>query len=397
MLVGYVCACLALAACTAPTTPAQNEATSTAIAQAPDVPPATSVAATPTAVAPPATPTVAPTATPSFASPGEVPPLTLGTIFVPRNLGELRLDPARIRTIIATGDVIPGGFADIAMRDRNDYLFALAATQDRLRDADLTVINLEVPIIAGCPEYYPEFTFCGRVPFMESLQLADIDVATLENNHIDDYEQAGIDETIGRLQDAGIAWADRSTAAITDVRGLRFGFLAFDSVVAPVDREQMEQQIRQLRPNVDVLIVAVHWGKEYVALPEPAPSTLDDPLEIAHQIIDAGADLIIGNHPHQVQAVELYNGKLITYAHGNFVFGQMWSYGTRLGMIGRYTFYDNTLVGVEYTPTLIQDYAQPVPLTGTEAQDAITTMRDASERWARVVAGEEARVFTPNE
>jgi hypothetical protein len=75
----------------------------------------------------------------------------------------------------------------------------------------------------------------------------------------------------------------------------------------------------------------------------------------------------------------------------------MWSYGTRLGVIGRYTFYDNTLVGVEFTPTLIQEYAQPVPLAGTESQDALSAMRDASERWARVVAGEEERVFTPNE
>jgi hypothetical protein len=66
-------------------------------------------------------------------------------------------------------------------------------------------------------------------------------------------------------------------------------------------------------------------------------------------------------------------------------------------LAGIVAIYHNMLVGVEFTPTLIQDYAQPVPLAGTEAQDAISSMRDASERWARVVAGQEARVFTPNE
>ena len=59
-------------------------------------------------------------------------------------------------------------------------------------------------------------------------------------------------------------------------------------------------------------------------------------MEIAHLGIDSGADLIIGNHPHWVQAVEVYKGKYITYAHGNYIFDQMWSYETRVGVIGKY-------------------------------------------------------------
>jgi poly-gamma-glutamate synthesis protein (capsule biosynthesis protein) len=128
-------------------------------------------------------------------------------------------------------------------------------------------------------------------------------------------------------------------------------------------------------------------------LPEPAPSTLQDPLEIAHEMIDAGADMIIGNHPHWIQGVEVYNGKLITYAHGNFIFGQMWSYETRLGLIGRYTFYDDVLLDVEFTPTLIENAAQPVPLPQEEAQAVVRDMRDVSEQWARIVAGDEPRPY----
>jgi poly-gamma-glutamate synthesis protein (capsule biosynthesis protein) len=134
---------------------------------------------------------------------------------------------------------------------------------------------------------------------------------------------------------------------------------------------------------VDVLAVAVHWGAEYVSLPQTAPGVAeDDPVEIAHLAIDAGADMVIGNHPHWVQAVELYKGKFIAYAHGNFIFDQMWSYETRVGVIGRYTFYDDVLVKVEFVPTLIEEFAQPVPLQGAEAQAVLDGMRAASEQQA---------------
>lgn len=122
------------------------------------------------------------------------------------------------------------------------------------------------------------------------------------------------------------------------MRGLRFGFLAF------------------------------HWGAEYVSVPQSAEGIApDDPVEIAHLAVDAGADFIIGNHPHWVQAVELYRGKLIVYAHGNYIFDQMWSYETRVGVIGLYTFYDDKLVRVEFIPTIIEDYAQPRLLSAGEA------------------------------
>jgi poly-gamma-glutamate synthesis protein (capsule biosynthesis protein) len=116
-----------------------------------------------------------------------------------------------------------------------------------------------------------------------------------------------------------------------------------------------------------------------VSVPKSAPGIApDDPTEIAHYVIDSGADLIIGNHPHWVQGVELYKGKLITFAHGNFIFDQMWSYETRVGVIGRYTFLDRTLARVEFIPTIIEDYGRPILLQGKEAQAALDRMKAAS-------------------
>ncbi|TET94964.1 MAG: hypothetical protein E3J29_07610 [Dehalococcoidia bacterium] len=253
--------------------------------------------------------------------------------------------------------------------------------------ADLTVINLEAPLIDGCPYHASGLIFCGQAGFTAALVAAGVDVATLENNHIGNYGLGGIAETEAALAAAGIDFADRDTPAVREVRGLKFGFLAFNGVEDTIDRDAMTAQIQALRPQADVLVVALHWGAEYVSLPQAAPSVAeDDPVEIAHLAVDAGADLIIGNHPHWVQAVELYKGKLIAYAHGNFIFDQMWSYETRVGVIGRYTFYDDVLVSVEFIPTLIEDYAQPVPMQGAEAQAVLDGMKAASEELARRVA-----------
>jgi poly-gamma-glutamate synthesis protein (capsule biosynthesis protein) len=322
---------------------------------------------------------LSPLATPS---PTPIPPLTLDDIFPPRDISSL--DPSRLRTVIATGDVIPARYTDVTIRQRgDDFLYTVAKTAHITSAADLTVINLESPLVSYCPYHDSGFTFCGRPGFVAALQAAGVDVATLENNHIGNYGVEAIDETVAHLEEGGLKWADRDDPAIVDVRGLKFGFLAFNGVSELLDRDAMTAVIAALRPQVDVLAVAIHWGGEYTSLPSVAPGVADDdPVELAHLIIDAGADWIIGNHPHWVQAVEIYKGKFIAYAHGNFIFDQMWSYETRVGVIGKYTFYDDELMRVEFVPTLIEDWSQPAPLEGADAQAVLDGMRTASDELA---------------
>ena len=352
------------------------------------------------AVLPFATASPTPTATP----PPPLPPLTLADVFPPRDISSL--DPSRLTTVIATGDVIPARYTDVIIRQRgDDFLYPVAATKDITVAADLTVINLEAPLVDYCPYHDEGFTFCGRPGFVSALQAAGVDVVTLENNHIGNYGFEAIDETVAHLDAGGLKWADRDSPAIVDVKGLRFGFLAFNAVLERVDRDAMVAQIEALRPKVDVLAVAFHWGAEYVSTPQTAGGVADDdPVELAHLAVDAGADWIIGNHPHWVQAVEFYKGKFIAYAHGNLIFDQMWSYETRVGVIGKYTFYDPcgpdipepwhegrpscpSLVRVEFIPTLIQDWAQPAPMSGAEAQAVLDGMKAASEELAARLTG----------
>jgi poly-gamma-glutamate capsule biosynthesis protein CapA/YwtB (metallophosphatase superfamily) len=330
-----------------------------------------------------------PSPQPPFLSSGELPPLRLTDIFPPRDLSTLGVDPSRLRVLLATGDVIPARGTDRTIRkQKDDFSYPLRATKDLLANVDLTVINLEAPLIKGCPfRSTSRFKFCGRPGFVAALRCAGVDIVTLENNHIANYGRAAIAETIKHLEAANMTWVDRKMPAVREVRGLQFGFLAFNGVGEAIDRLTMAARIKALRPQVDILTVAFHWGAEYVLLPQAAPGIAsDDPVEIAHLAVEAGADLIVGNHPHQVQAVEIYQGKLIAYSHGNFIFDQMWSYGTRVGVLGRYTFDDRILVKAEFLPVLIENYAQPVPLEGEEAEAVLDQMKTASYQLARKLA-----------
>jgi poly-gamma-glutamate capsule biosynthesis protein CapA/YwtB (metallophosphatase superfamily) len=252
----------------------------------------------------------------------------------------------------------------------------------------LTLINLEAPLIANCPPHSSGFVFCGQAGFVAALTHAGVDVAGLENNHIGNYGAEGVRATRTLLGENGIDFTDRSTLAVREVRGMRFGFLAFNGVGEFINRRAMVAAIEAARPQVDVLVVAFHWGAEYVSVPSTAPGIApDDPVEIGHMAVDAGADLVVGNHPHWVQAVEVYQGELITYAHGNFIFDQSWSRPTSEGVVGRYTFYQNRLVKAEFLPVVIADESQPRFVAGAEGDSILTRMRDASRQLEQRLTG----------
>lgn len=281
--------------------------------------------------------------------------------------------------LTVTGDVIPARSVNATATQRGDFLYPYRAAVDHLRQGDLLFVNLEAPLLARCPVTREGMTFCGDARNVEGLVYVGTSVAGLANNHLTNYGMAGAQETINLLERHGIAPAGLGHIALKQVRGLTFAFLAFNGIGAPVDRAELVRQILEVRPKADVVVVQFHWGKEYVHIPQPAPGIAPDhPRELARFTIDAGADLIIGNHPHWVQGVELYRNGFVAYAHGNFIFDQMWSRETREGVVGRYTFLSRQLVAVEYRPVLIENYAQPRFLEGEEARQVLERMETSS-------------------
>jgi poly-gamma-glutamate synthesis protein (capsule biosynthesis protein) len=320
---------------------------------------------------------------PSFASrTGRPPVLSLQELFHP--VYNVPQDPTKIRTLLVTGDVIPARGVNYFATTRRDFLWPFRPTADFTKNADITYINLESPLFAGCPVSAAEsFTFCGDARFVDGLTLMGTKVANLTNNHITNYGAEGLNATVKLLQQHAIQTAGLGPVVVIDVRGIKFGFIGFNGVGRSIDKTALREGIARARQQADIVVVQFHWGKEYERQPVTGGRVApDDPVTVGHETIDLGADIVIGNHPHWYQGVEVYHGKLITYAHGNFVFDQMWSEETREGVVGTYTFYGTQLVAASWKAVRIYDYGQPVFMNEKDNATALQTMEAASDELA---------------
>jgi poly-gamma-glutamate synthesis protein (capsule biosynthesis protein) len=321
---------------------------------------------------------------PSFATrTGRPPALSLQELFHPTYF--VPEDPTKIRTLLVTGDIIPARGVNYFATVKRDFLWPFRPTADYTKNADITYINLEAPLFAGCPVSPAEsFTFCGDARFVDGLNFMGAKVANLANNHLSNYGAQGITATDQLLQSHGIQTSGLGPVAVIDVRGIKFGFIGFNGVGRAIDQTALKAGIARARQQADIVVVQFHWGKEYERQPMPdrGVPTPDDPVNIGHLAIDLGADIVIGNHPHWYQGVEVYKGKLITYAHGNFVFDQMWSEETREGVIGTYTFYGTQLVAASWKPIRSYDYGQPVFMNAKDSASTLQTMEAASDTLA---------------
>jgi len=337
-------------------------------------------------------PTARPVGTPvPSPTPTPVPQLTLNGLFHPS--GPAPADPAHVRTLLATGDTIPARLVDVEATHRQDFLWPFRPTADYVKNADITFINLETPLLAGCPQRPTGMVFCGDPRFVDGLTAIGTKVANLANNHV--YAGPDTQQTAELLRQHGIPTAaNLGPPVILDVRGLRFAFVGCNAVTGgpAVDRGALQAVIQHARSQADVVVVQFHWGKEYERQPMVAPGVApDDPIELGHLAIDAGADLVIGNHPHWVQGVEVYKNHLITYAHGNYVFDQVNCYpsigsdyrtycsdDTRTSVIGTYTFVDTHLAVATWKPTFIDTSLQTQWADPARSAQVLKTMQDAS-------------------
>jgi poly-gamma-glutamate capsule biosynthesis protein CapA/YwtB (metallophosphatase superfamily) len=321
---------------------------------------------------------------PSFSDrTGRLPVLSLQSLFHPAYV--VPADPNKIRTLLVTGDVIPARGVNYFATIRHDFLWPFRPTAAYTKNADVTDINLETPLFAGCPvDPNSGFTFCGDARFVDGLTLMGAKVVNLANNHTSNYGAQGINLTTQLLTQHGMQVSGLGPVAVVDVRGIKFGFIGFNGVGRAIDKTALRAGIEAARQQADVVVVQFHWGKEYERQPmaDPNVPTPDDPVEIGHDAIDWGADIVIGNHPHWYQGIEIYHGKLITYAHGNFVFDQMWSEETREGVIGTYTFNGTQLVAATWKAYRIYDYGQPVFMNAQDDTTALQTMEAASDQLA---------------
>lgn len=247
------------------------------------------------------------------------------------------------------------------------------AMRELIGGADLAIANFENPAPNKVRWHTKGTVFSADPGIIDGLVTAGIDYVGLANNHIGDAGRAGIAQTIRNLEKRGLAYsgageneAAARRPAMLDVHGTTVAILAYDRIAkyyfadadtagsAPLSAKRVAVDIRKAREaGADVVIIFPHWGTEYRDGPFAAQQAL------AHQIIDAGADMIIGNHAHWAAAMEVYEGKPIWYALGNFVFDQTWSEPTMEGVTLELTFRGGTLAQVRIRPHIILDKSQP--------------------------------------
>lgn len=297
-------------------------------------------------------------------------PLTLETIFSDTHSWAQDIPEDKKWTLIATGDVIPARSVNYQTLKRNDITWAWKHIMPILTSGDITLINLESPLVPNCPTTVEGMVFCGSQRHVEGLKAAHVTIANVANNHMGNYGQKGIEETKQVLEMNDIQVTGLGEPTVMEIKGVKVAFLGFDDIgpnvtpLAKADDEEIKKQIIEAKKQADLIVVSMHWGTEYTDKPNARQ------VALGYLAVDSGADLVIGNHPHWIQPVELYKGKVIIYAHGNTIFDQMWSEKTKEGVIGIYTFYGKELVDIEFIPTYIKDYGQPMILE-TEKKKAL--------------------------
>jgi poly-gamma-glutamate synthesis protein (capsule biosynthesis protein) len=242
-----------------------------------------------------------------------------------------------------------------------------------IKGADIAIANFENPA-PNAPKWHTKGTVFSADPrLIDGLARAGIDYVSLANNHIRDAGASGLLQTITNVKKRGIAvsGAGRNLAAarapaVLTAAGTKVAILGYDAIAggyhatatkvgsAPLTAAIVRQDVAAARTaGADVVIVFPHWGTEY----DPTPFV--NQTRLARMIIDSGADMVIGNHAHWAGAMELYKGKPIWYALGNFVFDQTWSEPTMEGITLELTFRGHQLVQVHVRPHIILDKAQP--------------------------------------
>ena len=196
-----------------------------------------------------------------------------------------------------------------------DYF--LSDVKQIFENDDITVVNLEGSLTTSTDIQDKKWNHKGRPEYVNILTGASVEVAGMGNNHRVDYGISGCEETVRVLDEAGVGWCYDENYLIYEVKGIKVGFVSvnevYDETAVEVWLEEGYQYLRQ--SGCAIVVALVHWGDTYVT--EPNAYMID----LGHRLIDMGYDLVLGNHAHILQGMELYQGRMIVYSLGNFCYG----------------------------------------------------------------------------
>jgi poly-gamma-glutamate synthesis protein (capsule biosynthesis protein) len=281
-------------------------------------------------------------------------------------------------SLCACGDVMLSRDVGAIMRD-SGMTYPFSGISSLVKKFDCAFCNLECPISTHGAPAEKNNVFRCRPDSAQGLLTSGFNIFSIANNHIDDYGSqalldtrdfltahhfpcAGSDESAWKAMEPAIVEKNGLKIALLAFLGLPFqsqrGHRACDPQPALLDTHSVLSAIRSTSKKADVVIVSIHWGIQYKHFIKKSQQT------IAHACIDAGADLILGHHPHSIQPIERYNGKYICYSLGNCVFDEEFQIGSE-SMVWCCALSKHTVGDVRLVPVLITK-CRPAPAKGRD-------------------------------
>jgi poly-gamma-glutamate capsule biosynthesis protein CapA/YwtB (metallophosphatase superfamily) len=308
-----------------------------------------------------------------------------------------------VTTLAAVGDIMLG--RRVGARHRADPGAPLKPLAKRLAGAEITVGNFESTLSAAGSPTQGGDSFAASPRVRPALRAAGFDLLSLANNHVGDYGDRALRQTLARFDSVRIktVGAGRNLAAarrpvIIERDGVRVGFLAVDSIgetpaatrtragsnrlnmpprTGPLNRSQLRRitsDIRALDSRVDAVVVLTHWGTQYTHRPESSQRTA------ARAFADAGADLVIGGHPHWVQGYEMAGSAVVVHSLGNFVFDMDFQTKTREGIFLEIVLWGGAVKAVEPVPYVIDNAFTPRLARGDRGREILADVWRSSRR-----------------
>jgi len=321
--------------------------------------------------------------------------------------------PLRIGVV---GDIVPGRNVHLHMLEYGDFTRPFQRVASLLRSFDITVANLEGNLSETLPQPADphSVSFVSSPAMLEGFALAGIDAVTLANNHTvwndEGWGSQGLLDTIAALDSYGVPYFGAGPTLsvarapwIITAGQTRIAFLGIDAVTANYEVEpspatgvldfdagatdegagtnpylavQVAEDIAAAAAVADVVIPYFHLGAEYIAVVPPWAA------QAAHAAIDAGAAMVVTNHPHLIQGMEVYAGKPIVYSPGNFILDQMWAAEVRSGYALEIILRNTAIVGLRFHGVEIEDFHQPRPMTSGEQAALMDRFWAATDRLA---------------
>lgn len=274
--------------------------------------------------------------------------------------GETSSLPENVRKpirMLFAGDVMLSRYVDTLIQRAGSPNMPWELMVETTSAADIFFVNLEAPFSDAGPYDDENLIFSVRPEYVSGLTYAGVDVVSFANNHFRDAGQQGVQRTKDVLVKNNIAYALPGEPALVEQGGWKIGITA-DAYNLGLNQKTLAADIAALRVRgADFIVSSMHAGSEYVRTPGEAQQIY------AHAAIDAGANLVVGHHPHVSQTTEEYGGGYIVYSLGNFIFDQFWSEETRRGWVltvtlaadGTPTYHvDDIGINTEAQPSIIE-------------------------------------------